>query len=914
MKKLICLLLCAIFIFSYSAVDVNAETAYDFIRVKLSTNNATSLSIGVSGSYEIEGKQIDFDGGTLNVSISSGKVRLVHSSLGEIAKASKVGIIRKNLPRENGYLKLNSKKYLGHFYITVNSYGKLQVVNKVPLDHYLYGVVGHEMSDSFPIEALKAQTVASKCYALTSINPSADYDVTDTSAYQVYCGYNAEYTRVIAAVDATINDILTVDGRLMKTYYSASNGGETNLPSYTWSSTASNAGYDVRFDEYDMSNPASPVEKVTIPIGEGVSLSTALNRLLTAQAEAKLGEEIDGIKAISSARMHTPAFELTQRNLTKCTVDMTVKKASGETADVSVTFSANEFKNYGLVTNGSLRIYWGEESDGGYVIYHCRYGHGVGLSQRGAQQRAAMGQSYDEILAFYYPGMTLEKVSILDPEHPDPTPTATVQPTEAPTAAPTTAPVTPSPKPTATQDPGETVWAYGVVTGNCVNLRSGPSTDYEIVDIVYKGDRLTIYEQMETGWYRVTAENGNSGYISNKYVEITSYGQGTTTPAPTVKPTETPAPTPTATPAPDETVYIGIITKNGVNFRTGPSTSYSSMGKLNANDGLIIYEKIGEWYRVEHDGKMGYVHGDYVKITGVYDGNELPDGAIGKGVTIARVNLRKGPSTSHEIIQLLPKGAEVIIYGQENGWYKASYNGKTGYLTQSYVEVTYTSDDGGGSGGGTSDEPIAQGVTNARVNFRTKPSTTAPKIALLPAGTRVTLYSLDNGWYEAEYSGTRGYLYAKYVSIVEDAEPSAAGIEPAQGETTGKLNIRVKPNTSAEIIVQLPRNTAVQVLGECGDWYYIKSGNNAGYVSKAYMRIVSAGSMQIAKVSDSCSAVSAKTAAKVNMRTAPSTGNSDIIRLLPSGESITVYYIVNGWCLINHDGDWGFVVADYVRK
>ena len=104
------------------------------------------------------------------------------------------------------------------------------------------------------------------------------------------------------------------------------------------------------------------------------------------------------------------------------------------------------------------------------------------------------------------------------------------------------------------------------------------------------------------------------------------------------------------------------------------------------------------------------------------------------------------------------------------------------------------------------------------------------------------------------------------------------------------------------------------MLGECGDWYYIKSGNNVGYVSKAYMRIVSAGSMQIAKVSDSCSAVSAKTTAKVNMRTAPSTGTSDIIRLLPSGESITVYYTVNGWCLINHDGDWGFVVADYVRK
>ena len=61
-------------------------------------------------------------------------------------------------------------------------------------------------------------------------------------------------------------------------------------------------------------------------------------------------------------------------------------------------------------------------------------------------------------------------------------------------------------------------------------------------------------------------------------------------------------------------------------------------------------------------------------------------------------------------------------------------------------------------------QSTGKGVLTTNVNFRQSPSTSAKKLTTLKKGTEVTLYSLKDGWYEAEYNGTRGYLFAKYVS------------------------------------------------------------------------------------------------------------------------------------------------------
>ncbi len=956
---------------------------YDYIRVKLSTNNATTLGFSINGRYFIAENGASFSGGTLTVSKAGSKLRVSHSTSGIIYEGDSVSILRTDMNRSAGYAQLstNSRKYLGHFYIKLASNGYLQVVNKVPLAHYLYGVVNYEMNNSYPIEALKAQAVAAKCYVFNKMSPRDGYDIGDSSAEQVYKGYDPSATNVFAAVDQTIDVVLKYNGKILYTYYAASNGGETTLPSYAWSSSAVDGAYSLNIDSYDFDNPYSKLETVFVPIGEGNLTSGRLYTMLMDKAREASGLNVTGISAINSASLNTPRHPNTQRNMTRMTLSLTalISNSSDGTdttqRNITLDFPASDLLDSGVFSNSSLRIYWGENVDGGYNVYHCRWGHGVGLSQRGAQQRANSGHTYRQILSFYFPGAEFATITVNEPENPTPgiTPSPSVEPTAPPV------------------NPGDII-ARGTVTANGVNFRTGPSTDFSIITVLYRGHKLDILG-IENGWYHAVTEDGRIGYILGSFVEITAETPDPTpspspsaSPAPTVSPSPTPNipniiaygkinangvnfrvgpgtsyqvitrlnsgedvyilgangdwycavvqnivgyvskqfveitgrpddPTPSPEPSPDpgEGLYTAVVTKNGVNFRTGPSTSYQSMGKLSANSGLIIHGKTGDWYYAYSSAfeSMGYIHSDYVRITGEYV--QLPDGAIGLGLTTGNVNFRTGPSTSYSVIDVIPNGTTITLYGLTSGWYEAEYNGRRGFVSGSYVEITYSSDSSDGDGSEENSEPIGRGVTTGNVNFRTGPSTSSPKITQLPRGTQVTLYSLNNGWYEAEYNGMRGYLYAAYVRIEsvpeqdDDAPPS-----PATGVTTGRLNLRASASMEADIIELLPSGTVMSVLGDCQEWYYVYCNGSTGYVNKAYMQITASGTIGIAPVDGNQGIRAANCSAKVNLRTGPGTSYG-IIRLLPAGTSVEYFYTLSGWCLIRHNGDWGFAIIDYLE-
>ena len=140
--------------------------------------------------------------------------------------------------------KYGDVNYLGNMNFTVNS-GNLLVINQLPLEEYLYGVVAYEMSDSFPLEALKVQAVCARSYAIRSFSPSSAYDIGDTSSDQVYKGFNPGFTNVLAAVDSTRGQVLTYNGSVISTYYSASNGGQTELPGNAWVAAQEKCGLSV---------------------------------------------------------------------------------------------------------------------------------------------------------------------------------------------------------------------------------------------------------------------------------------------------------------------------------------------------------------------------------------------------------------------------------------------------------------------------------------------------------------------------------------------------------------------------------------------------------------------------------------------------------------------------------------------
>ncbi|MNM15383.1 Amidase enhancer precursor [compost metagenome] len=119
------------------------------------------------------------------------------------------------------------------------SNGSLSVINVVPLEQYLYSVVGGEVSSSWPAEALKAQAVAARSYALAQGNRFDIANVVDTTLSQVYNGTGTEAASITAAVDATSGELLMNGGSVVEAVFSSNSGGKTADPSEVWNSGGS---------------------------------------------------------------------------------------------------------------------------------------------------------------------------------------------------------------------------------------------------------------------------------------------------------------------------------------------------------------------------------------------------------------------------------------------------------------------------------------------------------------------------------------------------------------------------------------------------------------------------------------------------------------------------------------------------
>ena len=125
-----------------------------------------------------------------------------------------------------GVLAVGGKQYRGTLVVSVAK-GKLQVVNSLGLEAYLKGVVPSEMPSAWPLEALKAQAVAARSYALANLAKGRTYDLYSDVRSQVYRGIAAEAASTSAAIDATAGEVVLYDGKVATTYFFSTSGGRT---------------------------------------------------------------------------------------------------------------------------------------------------------------------------------------------------------------------------------------------------------------------------------------------------------------------------------------------------------------------------------------------------------------------------------------------------------------------------------------------------------------------------------------------------------------------------------------------------------------------------------------------------------------------------------------------------------------
>lgn len=284
-----------------------------------------------------------------------------------------------------------SRSYRGWLVIEPDG-DKLSVINELPLEDYLLGVVPCEMPSSWPVECLKAQSIAARTYALSRALSRANerFHLVDTVMSQVYRGFDVETPRTNSAVQETRGKVLTFAGRPISAMYSADAGGIS-------------AG----FDEVFSGNGAPYLISKPDTDKSGKSYSSGSKY---AQWELKLNKsKIEEI--LASKKIQLGEF---------MGMEILEKGASGRVTSIKILceqdeliLKGNEFRN--LMGVNVLRstlfdvAFNGEE----WVLTGRGWGHGVGMCQAGAKGRAEAGQDYLTILSAYYPNTEISITSAL---------------------------------------------------------------------------------------------------------------------------------------------------------------------------------------------------------------------------------------------------------------------------------------------------------------------------------------------------------------------------------------------------------------------------------------------------------------------------------------------------------------------
>lgn len=965
-----------------------AEAAdYSNVRVLLSIGSVNTLTIPISGSYFLQENGASFKNGTLTVQVSGNKLVVSHSSAGELYRGSSVQIMRENIDPSAGYFRLATsgvtRSFLGHLTLKYSG-GTIRAINVVPLPHYLYGVVAYEMSNTFPTEALKAQAVAAKCYVLANMSSGSDYDIGDTASDQVYKGYNSSYTYVMNAVDSTYNVGLYLGNRILCSYFAASNGGQTILPSDAWSGSNRyqwDAAYARVADPYDVANPYSVQETVFFPASGEKGMSAVLSNYLRIRAgmvlqAARMIDTSSTVVAINSI----DGFQIKSGTTAEIAMSAVVQLSDGTQTVMSFqySFDLNELVWNGIMTKPSLRLFTITPVSGGYNVTRARYGHGVGLSQRGAQQMANSGWNYEKILKFYYPGATIKSMGLSAPTNPT-KPVDTTQPTTPELGTPiatavTTAnvnfraqasasstllgslpkglsinvyaqengfsltqingvtgyvsnsylkitpiseTVTPTPTPTPTQGTDSpTVVAYGTVNASTLNLRSQPSTSGAILARLTKGVNISIYGYAQgSTWYYCNA-NGIDGYVSAQYITLTG------TPSTGSNPSSGGTGTNVITPenAAPVSGTIGTVIKSEVSLQTNPSSSRGSVvATLKQNTQVAVLGQSGSYYAVQVNDLQGYIPKDALALSSGNSTNNkggtanLTDGAVsGTGTTTSSVNFRKGPGTSYSSIKMLSKGVKVKVLGLEDGWYKVDVNGTTGYISKAYIKMD-TPASGSTDTSGSADTATGTGTTTGSVNFRKGPGTSYSSIKMLSKGTKLTIYGLENGWYKVSVGGTTGYVSKDYVKLDSTSGGTQAGTTTWVGEVYGEyVRMRSTPDlsTQSNILGDYPVGTRVTILAQTTNGFYQVIVNGVtGYMHKDYVKIV--GETESASTTSGTTGTTGTTTANVYLRAkASSTGS--VLTTIPKGSTLTILGSSGDYYQAQYGSLTGYLVKKYV--
>ncbi|MEH7469011.1 SH3 domain-containing protein [Priestia megaterium] len=129
------------------------------------------------------------------------------------------------------------------------------------------------------------------------------------------------------------------------------------------------------------------------------------------------------------------------------------------------------------------------------------------------------------------------------------------------------------------------------------------------------------------------------------------------------------------------------VTASKLNVRSGAGTTYGIIGSVVKGQTLSVMSKSGSWYKINYNGRTGYVSSDYVQASGT---TTPPAESTMYTVTASTLNVRSGAGTNYASIGSVTKGQKLSVVSKSGSWYKINYNGRTGYVSSDYVQASAT--------------------------------------------------------------------------------------------------------------------------------------------------------------------------------------------------------------------------------
>jgi SpoIID/LytB domain protein len=431
------------------------------ITVKLSNHlgSMSTINFEASGSYKIEtdGYKIA-PNESYKLKAVNNKLLLYKNSTLINEYVDTINLVPEDYNSQTYITIAESKKYdrslsyLGEMKFTVESGKYVRPYNTLFIEDYVKGVVGFEMYPTWHIEALKAQTLAARTYAMSYVD-KPDKIITDTQGSQVYAGipFGDVYNDSRKAVEQTRAEVITYNGgRWISALYSSSNGGQMLSNTNYWNTdnnyhaylTTKEDPYD-RFDgnpynswsysldkeqidltPYDLTRPSNWFGQVTEKTTFGSNLAEALT---TAPYENNYGFTNYDLKIVGVNGLDLVHTDISPDEYLKGKVTITymlknnltneIRMSNGEVARYKreFTFPMTKFRTmFGTSIMKSININKVEDKQSHLMITGSGFGHSVGMSQHGAQNMAAnFGKTYGDIVKHYYVGTEIMKTQYI---------------------------------------------------------------------------------------------------------------------------------------------------------------------------------------------------------------------------------------------------------------------------------------------------------------------------------------------------------------------------------------------------------------------------------------------------------------------------------------------------------------------